>query len=114
MVIDDFIWLPAVVEKLEIKHQGAMNESNEQGNEITSVSKARSLDEIAEYWDTHSLADDWDELPDVELEVRLVPRKRIVVVPELYEKLESRARQQGVSPETLANLWLAERLYEVG
>ena len=91
-----------------------MNESNEQGNEITSVSKARSLDELAEHWDTHSLADNWDDLPDVELEVSVLPRRRIVVASELYEKLESRARQQGVSPETLANLWLAERLYEVG
>ena len=54
-----------------------MNESNEQNNE-TGVSKARSLDEIAEYWDSHSLADSWDDLPDVELEVRALPRRRIV------------------------------------
>ena len=91
-----------------------MNESNEQGNETTSVSKARSLNEIAEYWDTHSLADEWDNLPDVELEVRAQQRQRIVIAPHLYEKLASRARRQGLSPETLANLWLAERLLEVG
>ncbi len=91
-----------------------MNESNEQSNEITSVSKARSLDEIADYWDTHSLADDWDSLPDVELEVRALPRRRVVIAPDLYDKLASRARIQGLSPETLVNLWLAERLLEVG
>ena len=91
-----------------------MNESNEQGNEVTSVSKARSLDEIAEFWDSHSLADTWDEMPDVELKVRALPRRRIVIAPELYEKLVSRALIQGLSPETLANLWLAERLLEVG
>ncbi len=90
-----------------------MNESNEQDNE-TSVSKARSLDEIAEYWDSHGLADSWDNLPDVELEVRALPRRRIVIAPELYEKLASRARIEGLSPETLANLWLAERLLNVG
>ncbi len=90
-----------------------MNESNEQDNE-TRVSKARSLDEIAEYWDSHGLADSWDNLPDVELEVRALPRRRIVIAPELYEKLASRARIEGLSPETLANLWLAERLLNVG
>lgn len=90
-----------------------MNESNEQNNE-TGVSKARSLDEIAEYWDSHSLADSWDDLPDVELEVRALPRRRIVIAPELYEKLALRARIEGLSPETLANLWLAERLLNVG
>lgn len=79
-----------------------MNESNEQGNEVTSVSKARSLDEIAEYWDSHSLADTWDEMPDVELEVRALPRRRIVIAPELYEKLVSRALIQVLA----LKLWL--------
>ncbi len=96
-----------------MENEGAMNESNKQGNETTSVSKAHSLDEIAEYWDSHSLTDDWDNLPDVKLEVRALPRQRIVIAPDLYEKLASRARIQGLSPETLANLWLAERLLEV-
>ena len=52
-------------------------------------------------------------MPDVKLEVRALPRQRIVIAPDLYEKLASRARIQGLSPETLANLWLAERLLEV-
>jgi hypothetical protein len=79
---------------------------------MTSISKARRLEEIAEYWDTHSLADHWDDLPDVEFEVRAEPRRRIVVAPELYELLEQRARVQGLSPETLVNVWLAERLLQ--
>jgi len=89
-----------------------MNES--ELNDSTSISKAHTLEEIAEYWDNHSLADHWDELPDVEFEVRALPRRRIVVAPDLYEKLETQARIQGLSPETLVNLWLAERLHEPG
>ena len=46
-----------------------MNESNKQGNETTSVSKAHSLDEIAEYWDSHSLTDDWDTVSYTHLDV---------------------------------------------
>ena len=53
-------------------------------------------------------------MPDVELEVRALPRRRVVIAPDLYDKLASRARIQGLSPETLVNLWLAERLLEVG
>ena len=36
----------------------------------TSISKARSLEEIADFWDTHSLADYWDQTHEVTFEVR--------------------------------------------
>ena len=29
--------------------------------QVTSISKAQTLEEIADYWDTHSLADHWEE-----------------------------------------------------
>jgi len=36
----------------------------------TSISKAGSLEEIGEFWDTHSLDDYWDQTHEVEFEVR--------------------------------------------
>ena len=36
----------------------------------TSISKARSLEEIADFWDTHSLDDDWDQTREAMFEVR--------------------------------------------
>ncbi len=42
----------------------------------TSISQATSLEEIAEYWDSHSLADHWDQTAEVDVEVRLQPRTR--------------------------------------
>ena len=30
-------------------------------NKKTDISKARTLEEIGEFWDTHSLDDHWDE-----------------------------------------------------
>jgi hypothetical protein len=81
-------------------------------NPTTTLSKAQTLDEIAEFWDTHSLADYWDQTHEVEFEVRAKRRRRVTLAPELFEKLESQARIQGLSPETLINLWLAERLQE--
>lgn len=52
-----------------------MSESHE--TPITSISKARALEEIADYWDTHSLSDHWDETHEVEFEVMAI-RKRLI------------------------------------
>lgn len=88
-----------------------MNENNE--NPRTSISQARTLEEISEYWDTHSLADYWDQTQEVEFNIRVKPRHRVTLAPELFEKIESQARIRGINPETLINLWLAERLQDV-
>ncbi|HEX9971447.1 MAG TPA: CopG family antitoxin [bacterium] len=76
----------------------------------TSISKARSLKEIAEFWDKHSLADYWDQTHEVELEVRAKRRRRVNIDPEVYSQVEVHARTRGILPETLVNLWLIERL----
>lgn len=76
----------------------------------TSISKAHTLEEIAEFWDTHSLADYWDETHEVEFEVRAERRHRITLDPDVYIQLENQARVRGLQPETLVNLWVAERL----
>lgn len=78
--------------------------------QLTSISKARTLEEIAEFWDTHSTADYWDQTYEVEFEVRAPRRRRVTVDPEIYEQIEKQARVRGLLPETLINLWLVERL----
>jgi hypothetical protein len=87
-----------------------MSESNDMGR--TSISHAGSLEEIAQFWDTHSLDDHWDETHEVVFEVRALQRRRITLDPELYGKIEAQARQRGILPETLVNIWLAERVRE--
>ena len=39
--------------------------------QVTSMSKAKTLEEIADFWNTHSLADHWDETHEVDFEVRM-------------------------------------------
>lgn len=85
-----------------------MNGSEE--TRLTSISKASSLEEIADFWDTHSLADYWDQTHEAEFEVRAKRRRRVTLTPELYTRIETQARIRGVLPETPVNLWLAERL----
>lgn len=81
--------------------------------QVTSISKARTLEEIADFWDTHSLADYWDETHEVDFEVRMQQRCRVTLTPEIYEKIKKQARERGVLPETLVNLWLAEHLQQI-
>lgn len=88
-----------------------MNENNEQG---TSISKARTLKELADFWDTHSLADYWDQTHEVEFEVRAQRRRRVTLDPEVYAQVEALAHTRGIQPETLINLWVAERVQETG
>jgi hypothetical protein len=84
--------------------------SENKSEPTTSISKARTLEEIADFWDTHSLADYWDQTHEVEFEVRAKRRRRIVLDPEVYDRIQAQARTRGILPETLINLWLAERV----
>ena len=78
----------------------------------TGISKARTLEEIADFWDTHSLDDYWDQTHEVVFEVRAQRRRRITLDPEVYARVEAQARTRGLLPETLVNLWIMERLQE--
>jgi hypothetical protein len=82
--------------------------SENKNDRRSSISNARSPGEIGEYWDSHSLADHWDQTNEVEFEIR-APH-RITLDPEIYFRLEEQAESRGVSLATLANSWLKEKL----
>ncbi len=79
--------------------------------QLSSISQAQTVEEIGEFWDTHSLDEHWEETREVEFEVRAAQRRRVTVEPKIYQQLEAEARARGVVPETLVNLWLAEKLH---
>ncbi len=82
--------------------------SEDKNDQRSSISNAHSPEEIGEYWDSHSLADHWDQTHEVEFEIRA--SHRITLDPEVYARLEERARTRGVSLATLVNSWLVEHL----
>jgi hypothetical protein len=45
-----------------------MNENKDK--KVTIISKAGSVEEIAEYWDSHSLDDHWEQTTEANFEVR--------------------------------------------
>lgn len=93
------------------KSDGVMNENKKKN--ISSISNATSYEEIGEYWDTHSLADHWEETNEIGFEVAAKRSHRITVTTDVYEQIEVEAQARGVVPEKLANILLAERLGEI-
>ena len=78
-------------------------------NKIDPVPNNMTIEEASEFWDTHSVADYSSHV--VELEYK--PEERITFVAianELLSKLEKKAKENGVSIETLINMWIQEKL----
>jgi len=77
----------------------------------SSLSGSQSYQELGEYWDTHSLADHWEQTSPVEFELDVKSSTLYFPVDRfLAERLREMASAHGVSAETLLNLWLQERV----
>jgi hypothetical protein len=83
-------------------------------DKISSISRSRTLDEMAEFWETHSLADFEDQTHEVEMTFDPSARRSLVnIEPELMTELRRIARQRRVSTQTLVNIWLRQRADQV-
>jgi hypothetical protein len=70
-----------------------------------------SLAAAADFWDTHDLADYVDQSREVDAEVDIQRRAFLTALePALAKRVSAYAQEQGVSAETLINLWLSEKL----
>jgi hypothetical protein len=77
----------------------------------SSISNARSYEEMGEYWDTHGLGEIWDETKPVEFEIEIKSERHYYPIErDLSKKLHQIAEAQGVSSETLINLWVQEKV----
>ena len=74
-----------------------------------------SIEQLAEFWDTHSLADYWDQTEPADFEIAPEARRRYLVAVdrEVLSRVQRLARTRGVSIESLVNLLLEQRLREV-
>lgn len=86
-----------------------MDEKNKKRDPMPSPEA--HLEEVIEFWDTHSTADYEDEMEDVSFEIDLQEEIfTVAIIPELVDLMERQAKARGVTTETLVNLWLAEKL----
>ena len=79
----------------------------------SSISKAQSYQAIGEFWDTHDLDEYWDQTQPAEFEVNIQSEMTYYRLDAtLSDRVRSLAKQRGVSPETLVNLWIQEKVRE--
>ena len=79
----------------------------------SSLSKASSYREIGEYWDSHDLSEVWDKTRKVKFDVSIESETTYYPVEKsLSERVQALAKKQGVSSDTLINLWIQQKLQE--
>ena len=61
----------------------------------TFAERPRTLEEIADYWDNHSVSDHWEQTHEVEFEIRANHRHRVTLDPDVYSRLEAQAHARG-------------------
>lgn len=70
-----------------------------------------SLEEAGEFWDTHSGADYEEYMQEVHFKVDLQRSvKEVRIADQVLREVRKVAHRQGVTAETLINLWLQEKI----
>ncbi len=73
----------------------------------------KSLEEAADYWDTHSFADYIEDTEPVEIEICLGTRKILLEIDrDLSEKLTKIAHKKKKSYGKLINSWIREKIIQ--
>ncbi len=82
----------------------------------TPIPEFATIEEEAQWWDTHDLADYWDEFTPVEvtfaknLSSPLAAALTIRLDAVTLAELRARACAEGIAASALARTWIAERL----
>ena len=77
----------------------------------TSISKKSSYQEIGEFWNTHDLSEFWDQIKPAKFEVDIQTQRIYYPLDsELSAYILKLARKRRISPETLINLWISEKI----
>lgn len=79
----------------------------------SSISKASSYKDIGAYWESKDLSKVWDKTRKVNFDVQIESETiYYAVAKSLSEKVRSIAQKQGVSSDTLVNLWIQQKVHE--
>ena len=72
-----------------------------------------NIDEATDFWDKHDLSDYLDSTKEVNFDVDIQRRVFLTALePQLAKRLTDIARKQGITTETLINVWLTEKMEE--
>ncbi|MGB9903982.1 MAG: CopG family antitoxin [Desulfotomaculales bacterium] len=76
---------------------------------IDEIPDDMTIEEASEFWDTHSIAD----YPSRMVRIEYSPEGKVTFIAisnELLKTLDQKAKKEGISVETLVNLWIQEKL----
>ena len=76
------------------------------------IPEFKTIEEEAEFWDTHDLTDYWDESKPVKVRFadKLFDRVTIPVDADTLAQLEALANEEELNATALARRWVLERL----
>lgn len=80
------------------------------------IPEFKSIEEEAEFWDTHDTTEFEDEFRPVKARFanNLSEGLTIRLDPETLSKLRQKAHEQGIGPTTLIRMWVIEHLRSEG
>lgn len=80
-----------------------------------TIPEMSNYEDVAEFWDTHSLADYWEQTEPADFEIDPDARRRYLVAldPELLQRVQKLAQSRGLSTESLVNLLLEQRIHQL-
>ena len=83
--------------------------------QTSRIPEFKSREEMAEWFDTHDMADYQDEFKTVRAKFakNLSEGLNVRLDPETLDKLRHIAKEKGIGPTTLARMWIMEHLKEV-
>ena len=92
----------------------AKQEQNQSVESEHRIPDFQSREEMAEWFDTHDMADYWDQLKPVEIRVakNLSHALNFRLDGATFKKLREVAAAKGIGPTTLVRMWVMERLNE--
>jgi len=94
-----------------------MRRSNNRKKNITrksSVSKTGTYIGIGDFWDEHDLSDYWSKTRSIRTDVELESEESLYAIEKgLSQTICRAAKERGISPHTLINLWLQEKIQKL-
>lgn len=79
---------------------------------MAEIPKFETLEEAAEFWDTHDFEEFVDDTQPVSITVKIPRRKRTLTVPldlKVFQQIEALAAKRGVRVESMVSAWLTEK-----
>ena len=100
--------------KSNSRKKGTERDRGKSINSKSSISQAATYTGIADFWDEHDLSDYWDKTRSVRANVDLESEESLYAIEKgLSQTICRAAKERGVSPHTLINLWLQEKIQKL-